>query len=34
MNAGVERCVRRIPEQYQWNYKRFRTRPEGEARFY
>lgn len=30
MNAGVEACVRRIPEQYQWNYKRFRTRPEGE----
>ncbi len=34
MNAGVEACVRRIPEQYQWGYKRFRTRPEGEARFY
>jgi KDO2-lipid IV(A) lauroyltransferase len=34
MNAGVEACIRRIPEQYQWNYKRFRTRPEGEARFY
>jgi KDO2-lipid IV(A) lauroyltransferase len=30
MNAGVEACVRRIPEQYQWNYKRFRTRPEGD----
>lgn len=29
MNAGVEACVRRIPEQYQWNYKRFRTLPEG-----
>lgn len=34
MNAGVEACVRRIPDQYQWNYKRFRTRPEGEQRFY
>ncbi|MDX9739677.1 MAG: lysophospholipid acyltransferase family protein [Gammaproteobacteria bacterium] len=29
MNAGVEACVRRAPEQYQWNYKRFRTRPDG-----
>jgi KDO2-lipid IV(A) lauroyltransferase len=34
MNAGVEDCVRRIPEQYQWNYKRFRTLPEGgQARY-
>lgn len=27
MNAAVEAGVRRIPQQYQWNYKRFRTRP-------
>ncbi|GGK62337.1 lysophospholipid acyltransferase family protein [Amphritea balenae] len=23
MNAEVERCVREVPEQYQWEYKRF-----------
>jgi KDO2-lipid IV(A) lauroyltransferase len=27
MNRGVEACVRMCPEQYQWEYKRFRTRP-------
>lgn len=34
LNAGVEQCVRMAPEQYQWSYKRFRTRPEGEPRRY
>lgn len=35
INQMVELAVRRIPAQYQWNYKRFLTRPEGEtARFY
>lgn len=34
LNKGVERCVRRHPEQYQWGYKRFRTRPPGETRLY
>jgi KDO2-lipid IV(A) lauroyltransferase len=34
VNAGIEACVRRIPEQYQWGYKRFRTRPEGSAPVY
>jgi len=34
VNAGVEACVRRLPQQYQWSYKRFKTRPDGEARFY
>lgn len=34
MNIGVEACVRRIPEQYQWSYRRFRTRPEGAPRLY
>ncbi len=24
LNLGVERCVRGLPEQYQWSYKRFR----------
>ncbi len=27
MNRGVEACVRLSPEQYQWEYKRFRVRP-------
>lgn len=34
LNQGVELCVRKHPEQYQWGYKRFRTRPPGEARIY
>jgi KDO2-lipid IV(A) lauroyltransferase len=34
LNAGVERCVRICPSQYQWGYKRFKSRPEGEERFY
>ncbi|MDR2877829.1 MAG: lysophospholipid acyltransferase family protein [Chromatiales bacterium] len=34
MNAGIETCIRRIPAQYQWSYKRFRTRPVGEPSLY
>jgi KDO2-lipid IV(A) lauroyltransferase len=34
VNAGIEACVRRLPHQYQWSYKRFKTRPAGEPRFY
>ena len=34
MNAGIETCVRACPEQYQWGYRRFRTRPPGQARIY
>jgi len=30
MNREIESEVRACPEQYQWSYKRFRTRPEGE----
>ncbi|RTE65445.1 lauroyl acyltransferase [Amphritea opalescens] len=29
MNAAVEACVREVPEQYQWEYKRFQHRPDG-----
>ncbi len=29
MNDDVERCVRALPEQYLWSYKRFRIRPPG-----
>jgi len=34
MNDMVERLVRRCPQQYQWGYKRFRTRPPGAAKIY
>lgn len=34
VNAAVEQCARALPEQYQWSYKRFRSRPAGEQRFY
>jgi KDO2-lipid IV(A) lauroyltransferase len=34
LNDGVERCLRHCPEQYQWEYKRFRTRPRGELDHY
>jgi len=34
LNNIVEECVRQLPAQYQWAYKRFRTRPEGEGLMY
>ena len=34
INQGVEQCIRFCPEQYQWSYHRFRTRPEGEKSLY
>ncbi|WP_151670996.1 lysophospholipid acyltransferase family protein [Nitrincola schmidtii] len=34
MNRSVERCVKELPSQYQWEYKRFNTRPEGGAKIY
>lgn len=34
MNAGIEACVRLRPEQYQWSYRRFRTRPAGQPNLY
>jgi KDO2-lipid IV(A) lauroyltransferase len=34
LNQGVEDCVRRLPQQYQWAYRRFRTHPPGEASRY
>ena len=34
MNEMVESLVRRCPTQYQWGYKRFRTRPPGQRRLY
>ena len=29
LNATVEKAVRSVPEQYQWEYKRFKKRPQG-----
>ncbi|HUN91484.1 MAG TPA: lipid A biosynthesis acyltransferase [Burkholderiaceae bacterium] len=34
MNREIERWVRRIPDQYLWTHRRFKTRPPGEAPFY
>ena len=34
LNRTVERCVMHCPEQYIWNYKRFRLLPEGGNRDY
>jgi len=34
LNEGIENCIKNLPEQYQWSYYRFRTRQEGEERFY
>lgn len=31
LNRSVESCVRNVPEQYQWEYKRMRHRPSGEV---
>lgn len=29
LNLAVEQCVRDCPDQYQWEYKRFRKQPDG-----
>lgn len=34
MNQFIEQQVLRMPEQYFWLHKRFKTRPSGEQRFY
>ena len=34
INSSIEAIVRHLPQQYQWTYKRFRTRPEGEPKIY
>ena len=34
VNKSVEACVREVPAQYQWEYKRYRERPSGELRVY
>ena len=34
MNGFIEEQIRRMPEQYFWLHKRFKTRPEGEEKIY
>jgi len=34
MNLEIEKAARRWPDQYFWVHKRFKTRPEGEPKFY
>lgn len=34
MNRSIEQLVLTAPEQYQWEYKRFRRRPEGSPNLY
>jgi KDO2-lipid IV(A) lauroyltransferase len=34
MNRFIEQRVLEMPEQYFWLHKRFKTRPEGETKFY
>lgn len=34
MNQAVEACIREAPAQYQWIYKRWKRRPDGEAKIY
>ncbi|WP_066959729.1 lysophospholipid acyltransferase family protein [Microbulbifer sp. Q7] len=34
LNRGVEACIAEAPEQYQWEYKRFRRIPGGKSGIY
>jgi len=34
LNQMIEAVARSLPEQYQWTYKRFSMRPEGQAKLY
>jgi KDO2-lipid IV(A) lauroyltransferase len=34
LNRGIENCIRRRPDQYQWSYKRFKRRPAGAPSVY
>lgn len=34
LNQSVEQCVSLAPEQYQWEYKRFKKQPEGNKKYY
>ena len=34
LNRSIEAAIESHPEQYQWEYKRFRDQPEGQPSFY
>lgn len=34
LNSSIEAEVRKFPSQYQWTYKRFKSRPDGQRNFY
>lgn len=34
MNHEIEQCVREMPDQYMWSYRRFKTRPNDEPSLY
>jgi KDO2-lipid IV(A) lauroyltransferase len=34
MNHSIEVLMRGVPEQYQWEYKRFKRQPPGQVRPY
>jgi len=34
LNQGIENCIKNCPNQYQWSYKRFKSRPQGEESVY
>ncbi len=34
LNESIERCVEDVVVQYQWEYKRFKKRPDGKTKFY
>ena len=34
MNDFIEHAVKTMPEQYYWVHRRFKTRPQGEEKFY
>ncbi len=34
MNRAIEDAIREMPDQYQWGYRRFKTRPSGEKKLY
>ncbi|MAZ89180.1 MAG: lipid A biosynthesis acyltransferase [Cellvibrionaceae bacterium] len=34
VNQALERCIRKAPTQYMWTHRRFKTQPEGRAKFY
>ena len=34
LNNTIEQCILQFPEQYQWNYKRFKNQPKGYPNIY